>query len=296
MKDLTGFVINNLEVLYRIEDYVSPKGVHKSRWHCKCHCGKEFDAIGDNLRSGNTKSCGCTQNNLDALVGQKINDWYVIKEVSKISGQRRFLCRCKCGTTKEIFGTHLIRGKSKSCRKCREHSYQDLTNEIFGYLQVVSENKEKYSSKTHYWNCRCLLCGYMTVASTNSLHSNNKTSCGCLKSKGEQTIIEILCKEHIDYKKEYVFDNLKSKHDQYLRFDFALFNNQTLKCLIEFQGEQHYRNTFGIPQDEWNENIERDNQKKEFCKENNIVLYIIKFDEDVRGKMEEIINEIKRAC
>ena len=42
--------------------------------------------------------------------------------------------------------------------------------------------------------------------------------------------------------------------------------------------------------------IKRNNQKKEFCKENNIVLYIIKFDEDVRGKMEEIINEIKRAC
>ena len=33
----------------------------KSNWLCKCDCGKEIIITGNNLRSGNTKSCGCFQ-------------------------------------------------------------------------------------------------------------------------------------------------------------------------------------------------------------------------------------------
>ncbi len=31
----------------------------RAMWKCKCDCGKEVVVSGKNLRSGNTKSCGC---------------------------------------------------------------------------------------------------------------------------------------------------------------------------------------------------------------------------------------------
>lgn len=31
----------------------------KLLWKCKCDCGNDFIAIGENIKSGNTKSCGC---------------------------------------------------------------------------------------------------------------------------------------------------------------------------------------------------------------------------------------------
>ena len=32
---------------------------HKTYWKCVCDCGLTVIAVGNNLRSGNTKSCGC---------------------------------------------------------------------------------------------------------------------------------------------------------------------------------------------------------------------------------------------
>lgn len=38
---------------------LTPKG--KVIWRCRCACGANVDALGESLRSGNTKSCGCLQ-------------------------------------------------------------------------------------------------------------------------------------------------------------------------------------------------------------------------------------------
>lgn len=41
---------------------VAPAGVSihgKSQWKCECFCGNEFVALGSELRSGHTRSCGC---------------------------------------------------------------------------------------------------------------------------------------------------------------------------------------------------------------------------------------------
>lgn len=34
---------------------------NKILWLCKCDCGKELDVVGNKLRNGNTKSCGCSR-------------------------------------------------------------------------------------------------------------------------------------------------------------------------------------------------------------------------------------------
>src|ERR1039458_2200075 len=41
---------------------MSPAGVSihgKSQWNCVCPCGKDFVALGSELRNNHTRSCGC---------------------------------------------------------------------------------------------------------------------------------------------------------------------------------------------------------------------------------------------
>lgn len=56
LKDFTGFHKNKVTIL-------GPTGNKncsgKSLWYCRCDCGKEFIAVGSNVKSGNTRSCGC---------------------------------------------------------------------------------------------------------------------------------------------------------------------------------------------------------------------------------------------
>lgn len=64
-KDLIGEQFGRLIVIDRADDYVSPKGIRKIRWLCKCSCGNENIVVvtGDNLRSGEVKSCKCLREN-----------------------------------------------------------------------------------------------------------------------------------------------------------------------------------------------------------------------------------------
>ena len=53
--NLTGQTFGRLTVERRL---VAPG---EPRWSCRCACGERVSVIGDNLRSGNTTSCGCAQ-------------------------------------------------------------------------------------------------------------------------------------------------------------------------------------------------------------------------------------------
>ena len=52
--DLTGHRYFRLTVIERIEG-----AKHPSTWRCICDCGREKIAIGNSMRRGLTKSCGC---------------------------------------------------------------------------------------------------------------------------------------------------------------------------------------------------------------------------------------------
>lgn len=52
--DLTGMTYNNLHVLYKLHNV---KG--RTKWLCQCKCGTLVEVVGNSLRTGRTKSCGC---------------------------------------------------------------------------------------------------------------------------------------------------------------------------------------------------------------------------------------------
>lgn len=58
--DLTGQRFGRLTVEGRAGTYISPYGDTRFvTWRCKCDCGKDTVAIGNNLKRGVTRSCGC---------------------------------------------------------------------------------------------------------------------------------------------------------------------------------------------------------------------------------------------
>lgn len=89
-------------------------------WLCKCDCGKELVAVGVQIRSGNTKSCGCLQQDemrkfVKDLTGEVFGRLTVMSREPNKNERVRWLCLCSCGKTK-IISTHSLRsGRTKSC-------------------------------------------------------------------------------------------------------------------------------------------------------------------------------------
>ena len=79
--------------------------------------------------------------------------------------------------------------------------------------------------------------------SANHLTQGRTRSCGCMlgkESQGQQEIRFLLESNNIHFKQEVTFQDLKLINK--LRFDFGIYNdNNELIRLIEFDGEQHYR-------------------------------------------------------
>lgn len=53
------------------------------------------------------------------MTGQVFGEWTVIERAGKASsGNLKWLCKCSCGTIKEVDGNSLRSGRSKCCRRC----------------------------------------------------------------------------------------------------------------------------------------------------------------------------------
>lgn len=93
-------------------------------------------------------------------------------------------------------GTDLRSGHSQSCGCTKgEKLTINMIGKKFGKLEVL--NKEKSNKKgLAMWKCKCDCDNIITVA-TSILVNNKITSYGCVKSKGEFKIIQILKENNI---------------------------------------------------------------------------------------------------
>lgn len=155
---------------------------------------------------------------------------------------RKWHCQCDCGNEKEVVGTDLRRGHTTSCgcyrnEQARKAVLHDLTNQKFGCLTVLKRDLsyQGHGVPSHWW-CQCENCGTIKSISTSSLVSQHTVSCGCIRSKGEHKIAQLLNQYGINFVQEYKFPGYTNR-----RFDFAILNKaQEVVRLIEFDGIQHY--------------------------------------------------------
>ena len=67
LKDLTGQRFGRFVVIERGEDKLRSNGLVRPRWLCRCDCGAVRLVLGDSLRSGKSKSCGCLKDDVAKL-------------------------------------------------------------------------------------------------------------------------------------------------------------------------------------------------------------------------------------
>lgn len=206
----------------------------------------------------------------------------------------QWLCKCKCGNEVIVRGKSLRNGNTKSCgcyqKERAAQSNMDrvgnLVGQRFGKLQVISEAgfiTHTNGKRSRVYNCLCD-CGNYCQIQHQYLAFGDTTSCGCIRSKGEFQIEQLLKEHNINFQREYSFDNLKDKLS--LRFDFAIFNNKNeLLGLIEYQGEQHYCKSNGFYSEDL---IKHDKMKIDFCNKNNIKLKHIIYKKNYNLTWEDL--------
>ena len=151
VEDLTGRIFGKLTVLYRAEDYIQPSGQHKRMWHCKCECGNECNIRASDLKSGNTKSCGCFQkfsrgkSSFKDLTGEhfgKLTVLYRLPDHITPSGQKQRMwhCKCKCGNECDVYATQLKKEKN-SCGCVLE---EERKNKAIEKSKELLEKRKKH--------------------------------------------------------------------------------------------------------------------------------------------------------
>ena len=226
------------------------------------------------------------------LIGKRFGKLVVLERAENDKfGKTRWLCQCDCGNTKIINGSSLLRGLTTSCgcyKQAKLKEYNDAhvvdeTGNVYGKLTVISRNYDVSKDGRAMWNCQCE-CGNTHIVSGKLLREGKVLSCGCLEaSKGALTIEKLLQLNNINFSKEYMVNVRKEKIYQHhkARFDFAIFENNSLKYFIEYDGEQHF--TYKSYPNTWNtkemfeKTQERDKLKNQWCKENNIPLIRIPY-------------------
>ena len=230
------------------------------------------------------------------LTGKTFGKLQVIKMAdTKQSGKIHWHCKCECGKEIIVRGDHIKSGHTTSCgcNKYNKGHIDDLTNQRFGKLVVVERDVSKTGNGAR-WKCLCD-CGNYIIAYGTNLKQQQIKSCGCLKSKGEAIIEDILKSLKIDYKKQYTFDDLIGEK-KLLRFDFAIFEKEKLICLIEYQGIQHYEisDYFG-GEEAFNKQKDYDLKKRNYCNKNKIKLVEIPYWELNKVEDTFIVDLLKKG-
>lgn len=126
--DLTGQKFGKWTVLC---ESTTQKG-----WKCRCECGTESVVLGQSLREGRSKSCGCTVESLQAagawrtkkghdLTGFNIGFLTYIRQAN-IDG-RYALWQCACGNVKIAKRSNVLSGQVKSCGCARKAAQRLLS-------------------------------------------------------------------------------------------------------------------------------------------------------------------------
>ena len=216
------------------------------------------------------------------LTGQKFNKLTVLqKDNQRITKSGSYwICQCDCGTIKSVKSSSLRRGEIISCgchRKNkmietkRKQSEEKMLGQRFGKLTVLSRSDRKGANGALYWLCQCD-CGKTIEVLGSSLKrkdENRTVSCGCYhRSIGATNILEILVKHNINFIDEYAFLDLPKS-----RFDFAIVENNKIIRLIEFDGEQHFKD---VPS--WGGlELQQKRDKKKNNREQNYLSSVIKY-------------------
>jgi len=178
----------------------------------------------------------------------------------------------ECGGTRKLSIEEFIQRSSLIHENKYDYSKSDLINSKKKVLIICSEHGEFMQSPSHHMKgIGCPVCN---------------------ESKGEKLIAKILKEKSVNFVRQKRFRDCKNK--AVLPFDFYLTDYNT--C-IEFDGEQHFFLWRMKDTNKAKEKLKKiqinDSIKTKFCKNREINLLRIKFDENIENKLKELFDEYK---
>lgn len=291
--DMTGWVMkehgvpdSRLTIIEEDKNYKKEHNLKSSNnfayWKCICECGNICTKLGTTLRNGSVKSCGCLakenkQFKGEDLTGKKFNKLKVIKLTDKTAtkqNRRLWQCKCDCGNIIYTTSTNLVSNQVTSCgcvqkERASLNSRKEIEGQKFGQLTAIKYLRTNERHDRVYL-CKCD-CGNYHEATVANLIGGHITSCGCINSKGEAKIKQLLNNNKIFFIAQKTFNDCKFLDTGYLAyFDFYINNN----FLLEFDGQQHFfsRKSGWDTEKKFLKTKERDEFKNSYCFSHNIPL------------------------
>ena len=270
-------------------------------------CGTKFETRPKDFINGKSRcpKCGYEKLKKIHLKGaeqfekeflEKSNGEYELLDEYKSSQSKIRIKHLECGTIFEVTPNNFL-SKSSGCPKC--HGNVKKTTEIFKKEVETLEGTEykvlgDYKGKNVKIEFYHQECGHTFKMSPDKFLQGHRCT-KCCETKGEAQVRKILTKLKLDFATQYRFDDCRGKKYP-LPFDFAVFKNEKLEYLIEYDGEQHFKpvNFNGIDDKKAKElydiNKTRDDIKNNYCKDNNIKLIRIPYTE--YDNIEKIISSM----
>ena len=210
--------------------------------------------------------------------------------------------------------------KNKICKVCKKelpisHFFRDSAVKDWfrnkcknctknGFKIIEKPTTKSYSDKLNTkYNGEYSLIGEYDKDEVHILHNvcgkirktkpKNGLIRGCPNCKRKTSYLHRMFESYLKYNKieyECEFKDSRCTNIKELPFDFAIKKEGVLKCLVEIDGEQHYKgnNRFDTKFIQFKDSI-----KTNFCNENGIKLYRIKYND---SKLEMLFFKILEEC
>jgi hypothetical protein len=123
-------------------------------YRCVCDCGNEIEAMGNSLRSGNTKSCGCIRK--PNLVGLENNHCIVINKVRN----RVWTIKCKHCGEEHIQNQREIKNNAHSmaCSKYKPYNWSGLEREDNIMRKQYGISTQQFEELLEFQGSGCAIC------------------------------------------------------------------------------------------------------------------------------------------
>jgi len=205
------------------------------------------------------------------------NEYTLISEYT--DSETKILIKHKtCGYDYMVKPGNFI-NNGRRCPICAKKScgaYRKLSRETYINRMLEATGNEytligEYINTTTKVRIKHNVCGREWEITPKNYFSGRRCPI-CNISNGENAILRVLEKYSINYQREKEFDSLLSFRGKHLRFDYAVYNDNNLFLLIEYQGEFHdgsISNHFQLHQD-LEAQQENDRRKKEYVIDNNV--------------------------
>ncbi|MGX5643265.1 hypothetical protein [Bacillus toyonensis] len=277
---------NNFE---SVDDYDRHIQIWKSRkkYQCQCKCGKTGYFIEDQLFRKKWRDCGENCELKQERKRKRIASYPRVKD--------------KSYDFDYLYTTH----ESLEILECIDENYE-------GAIAVYDKRKNKGCEVKVFklYKCRCYLCGKEHGFKSSDFEIKTRkygarakdgyycdAYCDCHKiSSFQWRTIKILREHNVAYRVEVEFQDLYGVGKKnLLRYDFAVLgSDNSIKCLIECQGEQHYKPVSefgGVSQ--YDSQVKNDKLKRAYANKHNISLFEIPYTCKTYEKEIEFLKTAK---